>query len=371
MKIQVVVPDVNESPTDRPDACRYCGYWRLHRHGRVTKPVTDHRVAEVIVERYKCAGCGRTFRHYPSGVTARNQSQRTVVLAALLYGFGLSCSASALVLSAFGPSLGRMSVWRDAQFVGQELRRRRPTGAVRVLGVDETVFRVRGHEVVVGFVVDGQQGRTLGFDMLDQGDAAAFLAWLEPYVTALGVEVLVSDGHEAYGVVAAALGLEQQLCLAHVRKAVARQCRSLRTQANAEGRDGDRLGQLTRDLATVKTLVRELPLDGNATLWRLHARYQGAGPPRKGGRASVDYRMRLLSLALLEQWSKLCLARARPELGLDGTNNVSERAIGKSKIRYKTMRGYKSLEGMSNGIALTQHLYAGGGELNLAPVVAT
>ena len=130
------------------------------------------------------------------------------------------------------------------------------------------------------------------------------------------------------------------------------------------------MAQLMCDLATVKTLVRELPPDGTATLWSLHNRYLEAAPPRKGERASVEYRMYLLSLALLEQWAKLCLVRTRPELGLDGTNIVSERAIGKSKIRYKTMRGYKSLAGMCNGIALTQHLYARADELNLAAETA-
>jgi hypothetical protein len=29
----------------------------------------------------------------------------------------------------------------------------------------------------------------------------------------------------------------------------------------------------------------------------------------------------------------------------------------RSKVRYKTMRGYKSVGGMANGIALTQWLY--------------
>jgi hypothetical protein len=41
-------------------------------------------------------------------------------------------------------------------------------------------------------------------------------------------------------------------------------------------------------------------------------------------------------------------------LGLDDTNNASERYIGESKVRYKSMRGYKSLDGMENGTALTQ-----------------
>lgn len=260
MKIRLVIPDVNEYPADRPDACRYCGYWRLHRHGQVTKPVTDHRVAEVVVERYKCLGCGRTFRQYPHGVTAQDQSQRTVVLAALLYGLGLSCSASTIVLSAFGPSLGRMSVWRAAQTVGAGLRRSRPAGRVRVLGVDETVFRVRGEDVVVGFVVDGQQERTLGFEVLYAGDAAAFVAWLQPYAAALGAEVVVSDGHDAYGVVTTELGLAHQLCLAHVRKALTRRVRAINAQATAEWDDP---AQLERDLATVRALVTELPADGD------------------------------------------------------------------------------------------------------------
>ena len=54
-------------------------------------------------------------------------------------------------------------------------------------------------------------------------------------------------------------------------------------------------------------------------------------------------------------------------MGLDGTNNATERAIGKSEVRYKTMRGYKSEEGMTNGgIALTQWLYSGQDEHDLA-----
>lgn len=55
---------------------------------------------------------------------------------------------------------------------------------------------------------------------------------------------------------------------------------------------------------------------------------------------------------------------------MDGTNNATERAIGKSKVRYKTMRGYKSPSGMSNGIALTQWLYSGEDEHDLAREMA-
>lgn len=42
--------------------------------------------------------------------------------------------------------------------------------------------------------------------------------------------------------------------------------------------------------------------------------------------------------------------------GARHTNNVTERMIGRSKIRYKTIRDYKSIEGMMNGLWLTQRV---------------
>lgn len=138
----------------------------------------------------------------------------------MMYGLGLSCSATSQLLGALGAEISRMGVWRDAQEAGENLRKSRPVGEVRVasLGADETVFKVKGKEVVVGFVVDGQSGRTLGFEVLFEGDGKAFRRWLEPYVKELGAEVLVSDDNDSYGVAAAELGLSHQLCVAHVRK---------------------------------------------------------------------------------------------------------------------------------------------------------
>jgi transposase-like protein len=370
MKLTLVIPTVNLTPTTRPDHCPDCGHWRLHRHGRVPKRLTDHQVAQVVPERYRCTACSRTFRHYPAGVGRQRQSQRTIVLATLLWGFGLSYRAAALLLAAFGAPLERMSVWRDVQAVGAALRRRRPAGTVRVLGADETLYRVRGREVLVGFVVDGQSGQTLGVQLLWQGDATAFRAWLAPYARALGVEVLVSDDAAAYGVAADELGLDHQLCLAHVRKAVTKRVRSIGVQAEREWDDAAARQQLATDLERVRTLVAELPAAGADELGELQRRYQGYPQPQAGAQATAGYRVRLLTLELWDSWGKLRLFQLRPELGMDGTNNASERAIGKSKVRYRTMRGYKSLEGLQNGIALTQALYASTPTLDLAQALA-
>jgi len=99
---------------------------------------------------------------------------------------------------------------------------------VRVLGADETVYKVKGREVVLGFVVDGQSGRTLGFEVLFEGDGEAFKEWLEPYAKELGAEFLISElDNDSYGVATAELGLSHQLCIAHVRKYVKPRSKSI------------------------------------------------------------------------------------------------------------------------------------------------
>ena len=78
----------------------------------------------------------------------------------------------------------------------------------------------------------------------------------------------------------------------------------------------------------------------------------------------------MLTLEIWNKWRKLRLHLVRPRLALDGTNNSSERGIAKSKVRYKSMRGHTSIEGMKNAIALTQWLYSGEKEHDLSEEMA-
>jgi ferredoxin len=75
---------INAYPTDRPHHCRYCAKPYPRVHGALTKPVRDHELKEVIVRRYKCLLCGKTFRHCPAGITNKDQSRRAPILAALM-----------------------------------------------------------------------------------------------------------------------------------------------------------------------------------------------------------------------------------------------------------------------------------------------
>lgn len=154
----------------------------------------------------------------------------------MMYGLGLSCSAASHLLEALGVEVSKITVWRDAQEAGEALRKGcRPAGRVRVLGADETIFKLSRQEVVVGFVVDGQSGSTLGFEVHFEDDGQASLEdWLKPYAEELGARVLVTDDNESYGVAADGLGLAHQLCIAHVRKFVKRRSKSILEQAEGE-----------------------------------------------------------------------------------------------------------------------------------------
>jgi hypothetical protein len=94
-------------------------------------------------------------------------------------------------------------------------------------------------------------------------------------------------------------------------------------------------------------LVKELPAEGEEETERIHILPSWVPPPGKGEKASPWYGM---SLSLWKNWSSLSLFKEGKwcdddgnKLHLDGTNNVTEREIGRcGKMHDKTMRGYKS-----------------------------
>jgi transposase-like protein len=297
----------------------------------VPKAVIDTQVRQTQAVRYRCTACRRTFRHYPEGVSHYRQSQRLMGLAVLLWTLGLSEWATSHVLHAMEAGIHRSSVHRDRLRAGALLQKRITAGQVFVLGADETVVRVRGKAVLLGFVVDAERGGTIGVDLLVQQDSLAFRRWLKSYTERLGVEVLVTDDLNTYKPVVVDLGIEHQICLAHVRKWVASR---LKETAGWE-----------KEKAVIRHLIRELPPWGGRVLLSLERRVRRS-PPLK--RLVVD---------LLERWPALLCHRQRR--GVPGTNNCTERAIGKSKMRFKTVRGFGSVAGALAGVALTQWLYSG------------
>ncbi len=330
MKLRLLVPTVQSLPQGRPSRCPHCPHRYLARHGTSRKPVTDTKLTHVQVVRYRCCGCGKTFRHYHAGTSRARQSQRLLVLAAVMYACGLSCSATAHILQLQEAGIAPVTVWRDAQTLGQRLRQRpRRGGTVPVMGADETYVHLRGRTVCLGVVTDAQTGETLGVEILVEQDAAAFLGWLRGFVKDLGVQVVVTDDLSTYKPVLARLGVQQQVCIAHVRKNITKRLRDLPGQEAVK--------------EAVRAFVRDVPPWGERALREL----------TKTLRRNVPWRRFLSELA--EKWHSLRRFQEHP--AVPRTNNVTERAIGRGKVRYKTVRGFKSEEGMLNLFALTQWLY--------------
>ena len=344
-RVRFTLPEVKEYPDTRPSSCPHCAGVAFHRHALVEKPIKDFYINRVAVVRYKCVECGRTFRSYPSGVDGHAQSERLRAVAALSWALGLSHRSVGHLLTALGCELSRMSSWRDVQEAGKLAMgecKGRVSERVRVVGADETVVKVKGEKSVVGFVMDAASGRLVGIDLLVERDSAGFMDWLSDYARELGVRAIVSDDLSTYKPVAEELGLEHQVCLAHVRKNVSRRLYEI------EGWDWHR--------ARIWQLLSELPEGGGAELLRMERKV----------RENVE--LRRLVVELSDKWRSL--TRHKQVKGLPETNNCTERVIGRSKVRYKTIRGYKSVDGMLNGLWLTQWVWSGDDGLSLSGLVA-
>jgi hypothetical protein len=385
MRLQLILPRVEPTKITRPSSCAYEGcqgsYFRFLQE--VDKPLRDTVHENVKAHRYKCLRCGQTFRVYPQGVSRAQSSQRLHGLAVMLYLLGLSYGAVSLALGALGVYLSKSRVYDVAQTAAERvpgLKQKAVFEGVRTaaLGGDITSVRCNGRWLPLGLTVDDTKGWVLSIDELPSEDAESLKAWLEPIVTAVGAELLVSDDADSFKIVADEQGLEHQVCKSHVKRNTEALIENLKPLA-ALDEDGSlcKIGitpqQAVADLEWLEELIESRQPKDESALRILHHRYLDATPPRKGERASNAYRLRMLFLDRWDLWPRL--TRYRIWQGpqgetVDGTNNGCERAIGWwIKERYRTMRGYKRPKSAVNISRLLawagNHLHKGGADLAL------
>ena len=77
---------------------------------------------------------------------------------------------------------------------------------------------MNGKKKIVGVVTDAQTGQVLGLDALVDQDSDAFMDWLADYAGEFGVEAIATDNLNTYKPVAERLGLDHQICMAHLLK---------------------------------------------------------------------------------------------------------------------------------------------------------
>jgi len=246
-----------------------------------------------------------------------------------------------MLLAVLKVSLSHMSIWRDLQEQAQLLVKQRQRKRVRVLGIDGVYPLINGKRRGVLVAVDVGDGKVLAVGQVDENDPEAVRDWLERLVKELGVEVVVSDDLSSYRVVTEGMGLEHQVCQFHVRRWVSRAVRKLR-------------GKVPKEwewvLDEVKGCVEELAGDGGRRLYEVWKQIPDKGV-RRGERLSPLGQLRAMVLRLSENWGRYtAYKRARD---VPWTNNGTERVIGMMQMRSRTVRGYKSEEGMGAALMLS------------------
>lgn len=334
------LPAVKRTREERPQGCPYCGGETFQRWGRVNKPVKDVRVRNVQVYRYRCCQCKRTFRHYPQGNTKADQTERLRLFAILLWTLGMSHRASSLILSGLNVLVSFMTIWRDVQAEAQKILKRNHWKPVRIVGLDGAYVLGWGEKQPVLVAIDLGTGAPLTIGYVDEYDAQAVRRWLEPLVQRHGITVIVTDDLSSYKVVAEKLQLAHQVCQFHVRRWVGKALKELQETIPKEW---------SWVLDEIRQLIETLPSDGSKALYALWKRLPGRSSKRSQARSALE-QLRDLLLRLSEAWQSYCTFQSEPEI--PWTNNSTERAIGRMKMRARTVRGYKSWLGMQAGLLL-------------------
>ena len=376
MHLQVRLPKVEPAQLELPTHCPFrdrrnrkkkCSGTVFKAHQLYCrKPLRDTRHVQVIARRYRCLKCQRTFRVYPLGVSSAHHSDTLRGLSVLLYVLGLSYQGVSDLLESLGFFLGKTTVYENVQVAGRQaiqLRQKwlkQQAGQVKVLSVDFTHVKCQRQERIVAVATAVLTGQPLTFDLLETETAFHIERWIRQLAKTLGAEVLVTDDADGLKNVSEDLGLQQQICRAHVNRNVHDLIGVLGTQALEHphpvpwelNATGVTLDQFLEDLTSVEGIICSVPFDGQRQLETLAERYQYAPPPTLGHRATMWYRFRRLVGDWHENWARLALyLHWRGEHGekLDGTNNVTEQVIGQCiKERYRTMRGYKRDESILN-----------------------
>ena len=377
MRLRIVLPKVNPEAIAVPTVCVYagCGGRTFHVRQEVTKALRDTVYHEVQVHRYQCLRCKRTFRVYPQGPTRAQTSQRVKGLAVMLYLLGLSYGAVSLALEGLGVALCKSRVYDAVQEAASRvpgLSREQVFADVKTpaLGGDLTSVKCKGEWLPLGVTVDPISGLALTIDALTAEDTQTLKAWIEPIAKQVGATVLVSDDADGFKTIADEVGVQHQVCKAHVLRNTEDLIEKYQPLVARDADDslkaiGVSPQQATADLTRLGELVKSRQREQATELEALHRRYLQAAPPHEGEHQSLAYRLRLLFLDRWNLWHRL--TRYRKWKGpqgetLDGTNNACERAIGWwIKERYRTMRGYKVPE---NAVRVSRFLAWCGNFLN-------
>jgi transposase-like protein len=262
------------------------------------------------------------------------------LFSALLWTLGLSYRSAELILSGLKVAISHMTIWRNVQEENAKRKKQKQWQPVRVLGLDGAYVQGWGEKQPVLVAVDLGTGHPLAVGYVNEYDPQAVQRWLRRLVQRHGVSVIVTDDLFSYRVVADKLQLGHQVCQFHVRRWVGRSLQDLALNLPKEW---------LWVLEEVRTLLEVLPPAGGKRLYALWKQLPGRQRSNPKTLSPLE-RLRDLLLRLTQTWQRYCAFQSEPQV--PWTNNATERAIGRMKMRARTVRGYKSWQGMEAGLLL-------------------
>jgi hypothetical protein len=233
-----------------------------------------------------------------------------------------------------------MLIWRDVQEEAQRITKHNHWKPARIVGLDGAHVLGWGAKQSVLVAVDLGTGQPLAVGYVNESDPQAIRRWLEPLVQRHGITVIVTDDLFSYKIVAEKLQLTQQVCQFHVRRWVGKTLKELHETIPKEW---------LWVLEEIRQLLDLLPPDGSKTLYALWKQVPGRRSKPTQTHSAME-QLRDLLLRLSEDWQRYCTFQSEPLV--PWTNNATERAIGRMKMRARTVRGYKSWTGMQSGLLL-------------------
>lgn len=338
--LKLTCPAVKEYPI-REHCCKICKSENLIIHQTLKREIKDSILSAVTVFRMLCKKCHYSFRVYPEGIKDYTQrSKRLIFMGIILYTAGLSYAKVTLFLEAF---LGRkletpVTIWRDIQNIGKNLRRKHfgifKKGEHVVAGIDGGYFKVKGEDICILFSVDARDDSTILFEAKNEDkifEIKQFISTLQRACNLLGI---TTDDWELYKEPLEIKRLPHQVCLAHVKKNFKKHIKQLPKTVPP------------RFTETVTTLIDNPIPQGLLVLEEL------IKDPYLRLKQKDSVQIREIIASLLRKWKQYTEFIHNPYL--PNTNNHTERAVGRSKIRYHQTRGLKSKDGLLNFIAVTQ-----------------
>jgi hypothetical protein len=307
------LPQTGSEPLGKPH-CPYCRSTSTRIYERITKRVKHPELSYVSVVRRKCERCGRTFRHYAPGVSRSIQTATVKALSVLLYSIGLSYSQIVTLLGGHGVKLVKSTVWRSVRPVRKKaylLHTQSLRGQIRIKGADTNANKPKHMRIFDSVVLDLQEGKGLELQFPDTEKGDSLVNTTTDLSKKIGVEVEKQKDSSSKENSNSPTDSAADAYISRLRKSVRRRSRDLTREASSvisktrKKKDRDKLQELLNDCRMIGDIVEGKEDSCETDFWEIYKKYAWAKAPHKGETATLWYKMRLFTLRLWDESSRI------------------------------------------------------------------